>query len=108
MKRIATIFSLLAVIITCMFFLVQPEKSAFAAPPANTDSTYTTFSTRTENGYAGVDSCHHEWFTTTADETDTVAHTQTQIVSRQCVKCGKQISTINTWTTYETDTISGY
>lgn len=107
MKRLTTMFILLVGIITCTFLMVQPERVAFASIPVQTDSTYTTFTTRTEDGYVGSDTCHHEWFTTTANHTDSVAHTQTQIVSRQCVKCGKQTSTINTWTTYETDTTGG-
>lgn len=104
MKQGTISFILFVGVIFSFVLLFQPEKSIYASIPQQTDSTYTTFSTRTEDGYIGSDTCHHEWFTTTANHSDSVTHTQTQIVSRQCVKCGKQTSTINIWTTYETDT----
>lgn len=63
-----------------------------------TDSTYTTFTSEVVQGYEGTDTCVHEWFTTTTDITVTDKRTQT--TSRQCVKCGKQNSTVNIWTTY--------
>lgn len=74
-----------------------------------TDSTYTTFTTEQVNGFTGNDTCQHEWFVSTNAATDTVnvgglLWTKTQIVSRQCTKCGKQTTTLNIWKTYEKDT----
>jgi len=76
-------------------------------------SSYTTTSTTTTAGYPGIDSCTHEWFLTTVESDDTahignILEVKTQTVSRQCVRCGKQISTETKWTTYQLDTTSSF
>lgn len=103
MKRIVTNSTLLSVIVICMALMMKPKVHVSAFVQSNSDSTYTTFSNEIVSGYRGVDTCSHEWFTTNTSESDTIRHAEVNIISRQCVKCGKQISTINTWTTYETD-----
>ena len=70
------------------------------------------YMTESINGYLGDDTCQHEWFVSTNSNTDTVnanglLWTKTQIVSRQCTKCGKQTTTLNIWKTYEKDTTGG-
>lgn len=110
MKRASINFILLVGIIFSLVLFLKPEKDIYASipPQQETDSTYTTLSSTVTNGYAGSDTCHHEWFMTTTSENDTVAHTQTQTVSRQCTKCGRQTTTINIWKTYEKDTTGSY
>lgn len=104
MKRL---FLLAAIAIISLTTFAQSE----------TDSTYTTFKTEQVNGYSGSDTCSHEWFVSTKESTDTATGedttllwVKTQSVSRQCTKCGKQMTTLNIWKTYakdEEDTTGG-
>lgn len=84
MKKIITLLALIAL--------------SIGAYAQSEDSTYTTFSTVQIEGNPGADTCIHEWFTTVLDITEDNVRTKT--TSRQCVNCGKQNATIDTWTTY--------
>lgn len=71
----------------------------------DTDSTYTTVKDESVSGFQGFNECNHEWFTSVNETEDSakfdnVIHVRQQVISRQCTECGKQISTITTWTTY--------